>query len=132
LAPLVLKPVVLEVDLVDIEDAVKGFDDDFEVELPAFEEEESIDEVFVEYFELEVPALEDDADVPDEVFDEVVDDFRSVEIVVELVKLDLPGDIAEEWLDELVDFVVDATVVLCRRVSQLPLERCYIYHIPWN
>jgi hypothetical protein len=93
---LVLKPVVLEVDLVDVEGDVEGFDDDFEVELPAFEDEENVDEVFVEDFELEVLVLEDDADVPDELFDETVDDFGSVEIVVELVKLDLLGDIVEE------------------------------------
>jgi hypothetical protein len=91
---LVLKPVVLEVDLVDIEDAVEGFDD-FEVELPAFEDEENVDEVFVEDFELEVLVLEDDASVSDEFFDETVDDFGSVEIV-ELVKLGLLGDIVEE------------------------------------
>jgi hypothetical protein len=43
---LVLELVVLEVDLVDVEDAVDSFDDDFEVELPVFEEEENVDEVF--------------------------------------------------------------------------------------
>jgi hypothetical protein len=93
---LVLEPVVLEVDLVDVEDTVEGFDDDFEVELPAFVEEENVDEVFVANFELEVLVLEDDVDVPDEFFDETVDDFGSVKIVVELARLDLLGDIVEE------------------------------------
>ena len=102
----------MEIDLVDVEDVVDGLDEDFELELLDFEEEnanevdifwleevyfeeQDVDEDFVEDFELELLLLEDEADVLDVLFDKTVDDMGNVDVLVELVELDLLEDAVE-------------------------------------